>query len=57
MYDRFIQLGIPATLVRTKDETLSPEERIKRILSIGNDPKNILISNHINAGGVTTAMW
>ena len=52
MYDRLNELGIPATIVRDKDETLDRKERVKRILNAyGNDPNVILISNHINAGG------
>ena len=52
MYDRLNELGIPATIVRDKDETLDRKERVRRILNAyGNDPNVILISNHINAGG------
>ena len=52
MYDRFKDLGIPVTLTRDTDETLSPNERTNRILSAyGNDPNVIVISNHLNAGG------
>ena len=52
MYDRFKELGIDVKLVRDDDETLSPSERTKRILSFyGEDPNTILISNHLNAGG------
>ena len=50
MYDRFKELGIPATLTRTSDETLSSTERVKRILNAyGNKSNVILISNHINS--------
>ena len=52
MYDRFQQLGAPVTLIRQMDETISPEERVRRILeAYGDDPNVIVISNHINAGG------
>lgn len=52
MYDRFRNLGIPVTLTRDKDETLSPSERVQRILrAYGNNPDVIVISNHLNAGG------
>lgn len=52
MYQRFKELGIPATIVRDTDETLPREERIRRIMdAYGNDPNVVLISNHINAGG------
>ncbi|MDD4035972.1 MAG: LysM peptidoglycan-binding domain-containing protein [Bacilli bacterium] len=49
---RFRDLGIPVTLTRTGDETLSPEERVKKIMAAyGNNPDVIVLSNHINAGG------
>lgn len=52
MYDRFKQLGIPVTMTRTTDETLTPDERVKKVLAAyGNKPSVIVISNHINAGG------
>jgi len=52
MYDKFRELNIPVTLTRTTDETLDPTERVNRILSsYSDDPKVIVISNHINAGG------
>ena len=52
MYDQFQKLGIPVTLIRTTDETISPDERVERILNAyGNNPNVIVISNHINAGG------
>ncbi len=52
MYDRFNDLGIPVKLTRDSDETLSKNERVKRILNaFGNRDDVILISNHINAGG------
>ena len=50
MLQRFRELGIPATLIRTTDETISPTERVKRVLeAYGNDPNVVVISNHINA--------
>ncbi len=52
MYDRFNELGIPVFISRTEDETLNPTDRINRIrpyITSGND---IVISNHLNAGGV-----
>ena len=53
MYDRFNELGIPVTLTRNTDETLTPSERVQRILrAYGNNPDVIVVSNHINAGGV-----
>lgn len=52
MYDKFKALGIQVTLIRTTDETLSPTERVERILApYGNESDVIVISNHINAGG------
>lgn len=52
MYDRFRSLGIPVKIIRSTDETISPNDRTKRVLdAFGNDPDVILISNHINAGG------
>lgn len=52
MYDRLKSLGIPVTLTRTTDETVSPTERINRILdAYGNNSNVIVVSNHINAGG------
>lgn len=53
MYQEFLNYGVPVTLIRDSDETIDPEERVKRILdAYGNDNKVIVISNHINAGGV-----
>lgn len=52
MNKRLNELGIPSTLTRSSDITLSPTDRIKRIKSIygsGNDV--IVISNHLNSGG------
>ena len=52
MYDRFRELGIPVKMTRTSDETLSPTERVNRVLNaFGNDDDVLVISNHINAGG------
>ena len=52
MYDRFTELGVPVYLTRDSDITLTPAERIDRILSFfGNDPNVVVISNHLNAGG------
>ena len=52
MSKRLNDLGIPNTLTRTTDETLSPNNRINKIKNIygtGNDV--LLISNHLNSGG------
>jgi N-acetylmuramoyl-L-alanine amidase len=52
MGQRFKELGIPVTLTRTTDITLTPEERVAIIMdAYGNDPNVIVISNHLNAGG------
>ncbi len=52
MYDRLRELGIPVKITRTTDETLTPTERVSRVLNAwGSDPNVILISNHLNASG------
>ena len=52
MYDRFKSLGIPVKIIRSTDETISPNERVNRALNaFGNNKDVIVISNHINAGG------
>lgn len=51
MYERFNDLGIPVYITRTIDETLSPTERINRITPKITSADDIVISNHLNAGG------
>ena len=52
MKDRFDELGIPSKMTRFTDETLTPSERVNRILNAyGNNPNVLVISNHLNAGG------
>ena len=52
MYNEFQKRGVPVTLIRTTDETISPTDRVNRILSAyGDNPNVIVISNHINAAG------
>ena len=52
IYNRLSELGIPVTMTRMDDETLTPTERVNRILAAyGDNPNVIVISNHINAGG------
>ena len=52
IYDRLNELNIPVTLTRNDDTTLSPNERVNRILNAyGNSEDVIVLSNHINAGG------
>lgn len=44
--------GIPVYMTRTDDETLTPTERVNRILNAyGNRNDVVVVSNHINAGG------
>lgn len=55
IYDRLRQLGLDVKMTRTDDETLSPTERVNRVLnSFGNNSDVIVVSNHINAGGGTS---
>ena len=52
MYDRLRELGVPVTLTRNTDVTLTPTERVNRILSAyGDNPNVVVISNHLNAVG------
>ena len=51
MYNRFKELGIPVYITRSEDETLSPSERIARIKPNIKSKDDIVISNHLNAGG------
>ena len=52
MYQQFKNKGIPVTLIRETDETISPTERVQRILkAYGDNPNVVVISNHINAAG------
>lgn len=52
IYDRLKSLGLDVKMTRTTDETLTPDERVKRVLnSFGNSSDVLVISNHINAGG------
>ena len=52
IYDRLRQLGLDVKMTRTDDETLSPTERVNRVLNaFGNNSDVIVVSNHINAGG------
>ena len=53
MYERFNELGIPVKITRTTDEYLPKTERVNRVNELyPNDQNVILISNHINAGGL-----
>ena len=52
IYDRLKELGLDVKKTRDTDETLTPEERVRRVLNaFGNSGDVIVLSNHINAGG------
>ncbi len=51
MYQRFQELGIPVVATRTDDRTLTREERLNTMRSLGTDSEVIILSNHINSGG------
>ena len=51
MYNRFRELGVPVVITRDSDITLSRQERLNTMRSLGTDPNVIILSNHINAGG------
>ena len=51
MYDRFNELGIPALLSRKEDVTLERSDRINTIRPNITSSNDIVISNHLNAGG------
>ena len=52
IYDRLKQLGLDVKMTRYTDETLTPTERVNRVLNaFGNSNDVLVISNHINAGG------
>ena len=56
MYDRLKELGVPVKLTRDSDVDLPASERPQRVLDqYGNGKDVIVISNHINAGGVESA--
>ena len=50
-FKRLKELGLPVSLVRMNDETLTPSDRISKINSLNPNQNDILISNHINNGG------
>ena len=50
--EKDLTLQIAVTLIRNTDETISPTERVQRILAAyGDNPNVVIISNHINAAG------
>ena len=52
IYNRLRELGFDVKMTRTTDETISPTERVSRVLNaFGNSGDVIVVSNHINAGG------
>ena len=52
MYNRFKELGVPVSITRSGDITLSPKNRVKKIKGFYGDGKDVIvISNHLNAGG------
>lgn len=52
IYKRLKELGLDVKMTRTTDETISPTERVNRVLNaFGNSSDVIVVSNHINAGG------
>ena len=51
MYNRFKELGVPVTITRDTDKTLTRNERQNTRRSFGTNPNVIVLSNHINAGG------
>ena len=51
MYNRFKELGIPTFITRTNDTTLNPTDRINTITPYVASSDDIVISNHLNAGG------
>jgi len=56
IYNRLRELGIPTSIVRSTDVTLTPNERVNKILNAyGNSEDVIVLSNHLNAGGGTGA--
>ena len=56
IYKRLQELNIPSVITRTEDEYLPKDKRIERIKQLtNNNSNNILISNHINAGGAEGA--
>lgn len=50
MYERLKALGIPVYITRESDVTLTPSERVNKILNaFGNNENVLVISNHINS--------
>ena len=52
MSNRLDELGIENTLIRDSDETIEPNDRVKKAVEpYGSKNDVLIISNHINAGG------
>ena len=52
IFDRLKNLGVDVYITRETDETLTPTERVNRVLNaFGNSSDVLVVSNHINAGG------
>lgn len=52
IYNRLKELGLPVTITRNTDTTLSPTDRVNKIFNAyGNNSDVIVLSNHLNAGG------
>ncbi len=43
MYDKFDELGIPVSITRTTDETLTPTERTNRIKEAYGDRPGVIV--------------
>ena len=48
-----MELGIPAVITRDSDITLNPSDRINLIRPYISSRDDLVISNHLNAGGHT----
>ena len=56
MYERFKELGVPVAITRTTDETVSPTERVNRIINAFGDSEDVIvISNHINSSSSSSS--
>lgn len=53
IYNRLKALGVPVAITRTTDVAITPTDRVNKILNaFGNNDDVIVLSNHLNAGGV-----
>ena len=53
MEERLKAMGLEVSMTRTEDITLNPSDRTKKVKEFyGNGDNVLVISNHINAGGV-----